>query len=72
MSRQMQDIFQELAHKFTQVKFLKSISTLCIQNFPDENLPAVFVYQNGQLVKQLIGPLVFGTGKICADGKCLL
>jgi len=67
MSSQMQDIFNQLAQKFPEVKFLKSISTLCIQNFPDENLPAVFIYQNGQLIKQLIGPVVFGMEKITAD-----
>ena len=64
----MQEIFKELACKFAQVKFLKSISTLCIQNFPDQNLPVVFVYYNGQLVRQLIGPMIFGTEKITFDG----
>lgn len=46
---------------------MKSIATLCIPNFPDSNVPAVFVYYNGELTKQLIGSLVFGTGKITAD-----
>lgn len=64
MSSQMQAIFNDLAPKFTETKFLKSISTLCIANFPDSDLPAVFVYKNGQLIKQLIGPMIFGTQKI--------
>ena len=69
MSSLMQSLLNELAIKFKETKFLKSISTLCIANFPDENLPSIFVYHNGQLIKQLIGPIVFGTEKITLDGK---
>ena len=64
----MRQIFNDLAYKFPETKFLKSISTLCIANFPDKNLPAVFVYKNGQMLKQLIGPLIFGEDKITNDG----
>ncbi|XP_076119058.1 phosducin-like protein 3 [Alosa pseudoharengus] len=49
-----------LARKFPQTKFLKSISTTCIPNYPDRNLPTVFVYRNGEMKAQFIGPLVFG------------
>lgn len=45
---------QHLAAKFPQTKFLKSIATLCIPNYPDRNLPTIFVYHNGNLVKQWI------------------
>ena len=69
MSKQMQSIFNELAPRFPATKFLKSIATLCIPNFPDANLPAVFVYHNGQLIKQMVGPMVFGTEKITVEGK---
>ncbi|XP_014471767.1 PREDICTED: viral IAP-associated factor homolog [Dinoponera quadriceps] len=46
-----------LARKFPTTKFLKSISTTCIPNWPDSNLPTIFIYCNGNMVKQLIGPL---------------
>ncbi|XP_077584569.1 phosducin-like protein 3 [Stigmatopora nigra] len=49
-----------LAQKFRQTKFLKSISTTCIANYPDKNLPTVFVYFHGEMKAQFIGPLVFG------------
>lgn len=65
----MQNLMTELAVKFKETKFLKSISTLCVANFPDSNLPAIFVYHNGQMIKQLIGPRIFGTEKITLDGK---
>ncbi|XP_019878055.1 viral IAP-associated factor homolog [Aethina tumida] len=48
---------RHLAVKFPTVKFLKSISTTCIPNYPDKNLPTVFVYFEGEMKKQLIGPL---------------
>ncbi|XP_011499959.1 PREDICTED: viral IAP-associated factor homolog [Ceratosolen solmsi marchali] len=46
-----------LARKFPMVKFLKSISTTCIPNFPDANLPTLFIYKNGSMEKQLVGPI---------------
>uniref|UniRef100_H2YLY7 Phosducin domain-containing protein n=1 Tax=Ciona savignyi TaxID=51511 RepID=H2YLY7_CIOSA len=49
-----------LAQKFPYIKFLKSISTTCIPNFPDKNLPTLFVYKNGDLIHQWIGALHFG------------
>ncbi|XP_048766284.1 phosducin-like protein 3 [Ostrea edulis] len=49
-----------LAQKFPDVKFLKSISSVCIPNYPDKNLPTMFIYYEGDLKKQHVGPLVFG------------
>jgi hypothetical protein len=49
-----------LARKFPQTKFIKSISTTCIPNYPDRNLPTIFVYFEGEMKAQFIGPLVFG------------
>ncbi|KAG9492497.1 hypothetical protein GDO78_000800 [Eleutherodactylus coqui] len=49
-----------LARKFKDVKFLKAISTTCIPNYPDKNLPTIFVYRDGEIRAQFIGPLVFG------------
>ncbi|KAH9513683.1 Phosducin-like protein 3 [Bulinus truncatus] len=49
-----------LARKFPETKFLRSISTVCIPNYPDKNLPTIFVYYEGDLKKQWIGPFAFG------------
>ncbi|XP_065928597.1 phosducin-like protein 3 [Magallana gigas] len=49
-----------LAQKFPDVKFLKSVSSVCIPNYPDKNLPVLFFYYNGDLKKQYVGPMVFG------------
>merc|ERR1711936_1298614 len=49
----------QLAAKFPTVKFLKSISTTCIPNYPDKNLPTIFVYHEGNMKNQIVGPISF-------------
>ncbi|XP_068602446.1 phosducin-like protein 3 [Brachionichthys hirsutus] len=56
-----------LARKFPQTKFLKSISNTCIPNYPDHNLPTIFVYLEGDMKAQFIGPLVFGGMNLKAE-----
>ncbi|XP_052762681.1 phosducin-like protein 3 [Mya arenaria] len=56
-----------LARKFPQTKFLRSVSSLCIPNYPDKNLPTVFVYLEGDMKKQFVGPLAFGGMNIKQD-----
>lgn len=58
-----------LAKKFPQTKFLKSISTTCIPNYPDHNLPTIFVYFEGEMKAQFIGPLVFGGMNLKVEGR---
>ncbi len=59
--------FDALAVKFPSVKFVKSISTTCIPNYPDKNLPTIFVYHEDKMVKQFIGPLEFNGEKLKQD-----
>lgn len=63
--------FIGLARKFPDVKFIKAISTTCIPNYPDRNLPTIFVYLEGDIKAQFIGPLVFGGMNLTMDGKGL-
>ncbi|XP_017777579.1 PREDICTED: viral IAP-associated factor homolog [Nicrophorus vespilloides] len=58
---------QVLAMKYKTVKFLKSISTTCIPNFPDKNLPGIFVYFEGDIKKQLVGALEFRGPNLTQD-----
>ena len=64
----------ELARKFPATKFLKSISNTCIPNYPDKNLPTIFVYFEDNMKGKLIGPFDFGGMKLSLDGKqfCVL
>ncbi|KAH1008920.1 viral IAP-associated factor homolog [Dendroctonus ponderosae] len=50
---------RNLAPRFPTVKFLKSISTTCIPNYPDRNLPTLFVYFEGDLKSKVVGPVEF-------------
>ncbi|XP_055558958.1 phosducin-like protein 3 [Falco biarmicus] len=56
-----------LARKFRDVKFIKAISTTCIANYPDKNLPTIFIYLEGDIKAQFIGPLVFGGMNLTRD-----
>ncbi|PNF37168.1 Viral IAP-associated factor-like protein [Cryptotermes secundus] len=57
----------QLSVKFPTTKFLKSVSTTCIPNFPDSNLPAIFIYFEGDLKKQLVGPHEFRGMNLTVD-----
>jgi hypothetical protein len=57
-----------LAAKFPATKFLKSISTTCIPNYPDRNLPTIFVYNEGDLKGQIVGGIQFGGMNITVEG----
>ncbi|XP_022192114.2 viral IAP-associated factor homolog isoform X2 [Nilaparvata lugens] len=57
----------ELAQKFPATKFLKSVSTTCIPNYPDRNLPTIFVYFEGELKIQFVGPLEFRGPNLSVD-----
>uniref|UniRef100_A0A2K5EMN2 Phosducin-like protein 3 n=1 Tax=Aotus nancymaae TaxID=37293 RepID=A0A2K5EMN2_AOTNA len=58
-----------LARKFPDVKFIQAVSffflrrtilTTCMPNYPDRNLPTIFVDLEGDIKAQFISPLVFG------------
>eukprot|EP01147_Barroeca_monosierra_P004053 gene4052-6472_t len=54
--------------KFPATKFLQSISTRCIPNYPDKNLPTVFIYYENDLKKQFAGSHVFGGESMTLEG----
>jgi len=56
-----------LAAKFPSTKFIKSISTTCIPNYPDKNLPTLFVYFEGALKEQFVGPIVLRGMKLTVE-----
>ena len=56
-----------LSRKFPETKFIKSISTTCIPNYPDQNLPTIFVYYEGELKNQIVGAAGFNGTKLKQD-----
>ena len=67
----MNQHLMSLARKFPQTKFLRSVSSVCIPNYPDKNLPTIFVYYESDMKKQFVGPLAFGGLNITQNGKKL-
>lgn len=49
----LNQFLNELAIRFNTTKFVKSIVDLCIPNFPEHSLPAIFVYHNGTVIKKV-------------------
>lgn len=58
---------KELAVRFPHTKFLRSVATTCIANFPEKNCPSIFVYYEGQMKKQFVGPLELRGDKLTAE-----
>jgi hypothetical protein len=52
--------FEELAAKYPSSKYVKIISTDCIPNYPDQNLPTVLVYSGGACKHNLVGLATWG------------
>ncbi|KAL4335900.1 hypothetical protein GQ457_07G022780 [Hibiscus cannabinus] len=51
---------EELAVKYPATKFVKIISTDCIPNYPDRNLPTLLVYNSGAVKANYVGLYSFG------------
>ncbi|KAL6138264.1 hypothetical protein ACLB2K_063547 [Fragaria x ananassa] len=50
----------DLATKYPATKFVKIISTDCIPNYPDRNLPTLLVYNSGAVKANHVGMRSFG------------
>ena len=62
-------ILDSLAHKFILVKFMRIKANECIEGFKDKDVPAVIIYHDGSLIKQLIPANYYfgGAGKLSAE-----
>ncbi|XP_064651932.1 phosducin-like protein 3 [Lineus longissimus] len=56
----MNQHLSNLARKFPETKFIISEAHLCIENYPDKHVPTIFIYNNGDLKKQMVGAVNFG------------
>ncbi|XP_028037475.1 viral IAP-associated factor homolog [Bombyx mandarina] len=64
---------RELAVKFPYTKFLKAIAQTCIPNFPERNLPSLFVYFEGEMKQQFVGSHELrGTSLTCDELEYIL
>ncbi|KAK3410313.1 hypothetical protein EUGRSUZ_J02308 [Eucalyptus grandis] len=56
----LMNCLEELAVKYPATKFVKIISTDCIPNYPDRNVPTILVYNNGAVKANYVGLHSFG------------
>lgn len=59
-SRILSNIFQKLAPKYKEIKFVEILGNRAIENYPDDNCPTLLVYYNGDVLKNLITLLELG------------
>jgi hypothetical protein len=62
----------KLSAKFKYIKFLKIKSTQAIENWPDRNLPTLFVYEEGALKTQMLTLNSVGGLSMKPDGNFVL
>ena len=60
---------QDLAAQYRHVKFLTIPSTECIPNYPDENLPTLLVYHDGQCKRTIVGTQTLGIDRISPESE---
>ena len=56
-----------LAERFPGTKFLRIISTHCIPQYPDRNLPTVLLYKDTKCLQTLVGLLPYGGRSLTAE-----
>ena len=59
----LNQIFDNLAQKFVFVKFMRIVSTNCVENFEDEDCPTVFIYKNGLMFQKFMRANYYFGGK---------
>ncbi|VAH57881.1 unnamed protein product [Triticum turgidum subsp. durum] len=67
----LETCLEELATKYAETKFVKIISTDCIPNYPDRNVPTILVYNNSAVKGTYVGLQKFG-GKKCTPESVAL
>lgn len=64
---------RQLAAKYPYTKFIKAVAQTCIPNFPEKNLPSIFVYFEGDMKKQFVGAHELrGTSLTCDELEYIL
>ena len=56
-----------LAERYPATKFLRIVSTDCIPQYPDRNLPTVLVYKDTKCLQTLVGLLHYGGRRLTPE-----
>ena len=73
----LKQVLDQVSARYPMVKFVQMISTDCIKDYPDRysssdgmmsrNLPALFIYNKGEIVKQIMTLKELGGPKVNAE-----
>lgn len=73
----LKQVLDQVSARYPMVKFVQMISTDCIKDYPDKypccnammcrNLPALFIYNKGEIVKQIMTLKELGGPKVNAE-----
>lgn len=58
---------KQLAQQYQYVKFITMLSTDCIPNYPDSNVPTLLVYKDGQCRRTIVGLRTLGVDRISPE-----
>jgi hypothetical protein len=67
----MEEALRVLAPKFKYIKFVKIKFDQAIENWPERNLPTLFIYKDGVLANQLLTLNSVGGKKMTAAGTLI-
>ena len=65
----MKRSLNELSKKYVGTKFVKIISTDCIDKYPDQLLPTLILYKDGKVRTTIEGLAKFGGRKVIPESK---
>ncbi|WIA15119.1 hypothetical protein OEZ85_001809 [Tetradesmus obliquus] len=68
----LRECLVELARKYHGTRFVSIVSTSCIPNYPDQNLPTLLLYHNRSVVKHLVGLAQFGGARATPEQVALV
>ncbi|CAL8464062.1 g3597 [Coccomyxa elongata] len=57
----------QLAQQYQHLKFISMLSTDCIPDYPNENLPMLLVYKDGQCKRTIVGLRSLGVDRISPE-----
>ncbi len=70
--RLLEECLQVISRQFRYLKILKIRATSAVENWPERNLPTLFLYYEGELKEQLITLSAVGGNAVTAAGTYIL
>ncbi len=61
------DALDVLAERYPATKFLRIVSTDCIPQYPDRNLPTLLLYKDTKCLQTLVGLLHYGGRRLTPE-----